>query len=214
MWAELVSFLQVCFTGACLPATVLLLLVMLYWLLAIVAGLDLDFFDFDLDVDGTADVESTLGLGFVVLRFFNIGRMPLIIWLSIFALTYWLASMLFDRLLDDPIHREELLYAFQFGIRDLAISLAATKLFTHPLRDKFEPVEPNPPEELIGKQCVITTVEATEAFGQAQVKAEGAPLLLHVRTQEAVLAKGDMAVIVGFDSKKNTYFVKKADPEV
>jgi hypothetical protein len=214
MWTEFVSFLQVCFTGACLPATVLLLLVLLYWVLAILAGLELDFFDFDLDVDGTGDVESTLGLGFVALRFLNLGRVPLMIWLSVFALTYWLTSMLFDRLLDDPGRREDLWYALQFGVRDLAISIAATKLFTQPLRDKFEPVEPNPPEDLIGKPCVITTVEATEEFGQAQVKAEGAPLLLHVRTEQAALAKGDTAVIVDFDSKQNVYLVRKADPEV
>jgi hypothetical protein len=214
MWPQLGDFLQVCFTGACLPATVLLLLVMVYWLLAMLAGLELDFFDFDLDVDGTGDVESTLGLGFVALRFLNLGRVPFIVWLSVFAITYWLTSMLFDRLLDDPQRRQELLYAVQFGVRDLAVSIAATKLFTQPLRDKFEPVEPNKPEELIGKQCVITTVEATAAFGQAQIKAEAAPLLLNVRTEQAVLAKGDTAVIVDFDATKNVYFVKKADPEV
>ena len=209
MMAEVSDYLQVCFSGANLPASALLVLVMIYWTLAILAGLDLDFLDFDLDMDAEPDLSSGLGVGFVALRFLNIGRIPIMIWMSVFTVVYWLLSMLLDRLLDDPEHRETLFYAVQYGVRNFAIALVLTKIFTHPLRDKFEAREPNAAQEMIGRQCVVTTTEVTESFGQAEYKTDAAPLRLNVRTREKPLAKGDRVVIVDHDSEENLYYVTK-----
>ena len=214
MMAEVTDYLQICFSGANLPASFLLVLVMFYWLLAILAGLDLDFLDFDLDMDAEPDLSSVVGLGFVVFRFVNIGRVPMMIWMSVFTVTYWFVSMLLDRLLDDLDHRETLFYAVQYGVRNFAIAVVVTKIFTQPLRDKFDAKEPNTAEDLIGRECVITTSEVTESFGQARYTTEAAPLLLNVRTREKPLAKGDLAVIVDHDAEENIYFVTKANSEV
>ena len=214
MWAQLASFLQTCFTGACLPASIVLLLALLYWLLAIVAGLDWDLFDFDLDLNSEPDLDTSLSVGLVVLRFLNIGRVPLVVWASVFAIAYWLVTLLLDRLADDPETRTSLFYAAQYTVRNLAIGVLAAKVLTQPLRDKFEPVEPNRAEDLIGRPCQITTSQVTSTFGQAQVPTEAAPLLLNVRVRETPLAKGEPAVIVDFDPEKNVYFIEKAQPEV
>jgi len=214
MWAEFTGFLQVCLTGACLPASVVLLLAMLYWLLAIVAGLDWDLFDFDLDLNSEPDLDSSLSVGLVVLRFLNIGRVPLVVWCSAFAVAYWLVTLLLDRVADDPETRTSLFYAAQYTVRNLAIGVLLTKFVTQPLRDKFEPVEPNRAEDLIGRRCQITSSEVTPKFGQAQVPTEAAPLLLNVRVRGTSLAKGEPAVIVDFDPEKNVYFIEKAQPEV
>jgi len=227
MMAEVTEYLQTCFSGANLPASSLLVLVMFYWLMLILAGLDLDFLNFDLDVDGDADVDmdidgvdgdghlsDTVGIGFVVLRFLNIGRVPIMVWVSIFAITYWLLTVLLDRFLDDSNHREEFFYALQYGVRNFAVAVVFTKIFTQPLRGKFEPSEPNKVEDLIGTECVITTAEVTQSFGQAQYETDAAPLLLNVRTREKPLAKGDLAVIVDHDAEENVYFVTRANSEV
>jgi len=214
MWAEIAGFLQVCFTGACLPASLLLALAMLYWLLAIVAGLDLELFDFDLDIDGQPDLESSLSVGLVVLRFLNLGRVPLVVWGSAFAIAYWLVTLLLDRLADDPESRTELFYVLQYVVRNLVLGLLLTKIVTQPLRDKFEPVEPNRAEDLIGRECRITTSEVTPTFGQAQIPTEAAPLILNVRVKETPLARGAPAVIVDFDPDQNVYFIEQAQAEV
>jgi hypothetical protein len=208
------DYLQICFSGANLPASILLAVVMFYWLMAILAGLDLDFLDFDLDMDAEPDFSTAVGLGFVVFRFLNIGRVPIMIWMSVFTVTYWLLSMLLDRLLDNPEHRETLFYAVQYGVRNFAIAAVLAKIFTQPLRDRFDAEEPNKVEDLIGRECSITTTEVTESFGQAEYKTEAAPLLLNVRTREKPLAKGDRAVIVDHDAEENVYFVTKANSEV
>ena len=222
MWTEASDFLLICFSGANLPASVLLVAMILYCLVAIVVGLDFDLgidVDVDLDIDADADfdidadpsVGSTLGLGFVVLRFFNIGRVPLMMWGAMFAVCYWMISMAFDRLVDDRECREQLLYAVQYGIRNLALAVVATKIFTHPLRDRFAAKEPNRVVDLMGQECVIKTTEVSDSFGQAEYTTEASPLLLNVRAKEAPLSKGDVAVIVGFDKEKSVYFVRKAD---
>ena len=215
MWDQLADFVEVCFSGAPLVASVLLVMAMFYWFLAILAGMDFDLFDFDVDADLDADSAfgSLLGVGFVILRFFNIGRVPIMIWGSIFALAFWVTSMLLDRLMDDPAFREEWFYAAQYVVRNLVVAMLATKFLTLPLRDKFDAREPNRPEDLIGQNCIVLTSEVTESFGQAEFRTEAAPLKLHVREQDSPLTKGDVAVIVGFDSENNVYFVKPTHSE-
>jgi len=207
MMAEVTEYLQICFSGANLPASSLLVLVMIYWTLAILAGLDLDFLDFDFDMDAEPDLSSGLGVGFVALRFLNIGRIPIMIWTSVFAVTYWLVSMLMDQLAYKDA--ETLFHVIQYGIANFAIALVLTKIFTQPLRDKFEAKEPNVTKEMIGQQCVITSTEVTESFGQAEYRTDAAPLLLNVRTREKPLEKGNLAVIVDHDPEENLYYVTK-----
>ena len=70
------------------PFTVLLGLVLLYWITVIVGLLDLDLFDVDLDVDADVDVDVDVdvdagadvpgvgGAGIATLRFFHVGTVP------------------------------------------------------------------------------------------------------------------------------------------
>ncbi len=209
------EFLQTCFSGANLPATMLLVLLCLYWMLAILAGLDLDLLDFDLDLDGQPDLHEVVGVGVVILRFLNLGRVPLVIWLSVFSLSWWLISMLFDRWLDDPQLRASWWVAGQYTLRNAALALVATKILTYPFRGKFDTSPPHPAEKMMGRTCRVVSSVVNDEFGQAEYPTAGAPLRLHVRTQGgSPLAKGDPATIVGFDPEKQLYFVEHGEAEV
>ena len=85
-----------------------------------------------------------------------------------------------------------------------------TKIITQPLRGRFDPVEPNKAEDLVGQTCVVTTSEVTKTFGEAKLATEGAPLRLKVRNGDGTLHKGDFAVIVEVAPEDNTYFVEPA----
>jgi hypothetical protein len=136
------------------------------------------------------------------------------IWASVFAITWWMVSMSLDLLLDDPETRETWAIMIQHSIRNFAIAVVLTKIFTQPMRGKFEAEEPNPAAKLLGQQCRVITSEVTETFGQAEFATEGAPLRINVRTRDDVsLAKGDAAVLVEFDPEKNIYFVEKVKTE-
>jgi hypothetical protein len=199
------EFIDACFSGPTLPASILLILAGVYWLFALVGALDLDLFDFDLSVD--PDSQSLSDIGFISLRFLNIGRVPLMIWMSVFALAFWTASIVIDGTRTYTSAAETALAI----ARNAGLALVATKLLTQPLRDKFDVQEPNPAEELVGRTCVITTSEATDRFGWAQLDTGASPLSLSVRAVEGSLSKGDVAEICGYDAEQRAYLVKAAD---
>ena len=200
----MVQFLEGCFSWPSLPATLLLLLVCGYWLLVIVGTLGMDSLDIDLDFDVDA---SVLQLGFVPLRWLNLGSVPTMLWVSVFAFVAWLAS----RLINSPVPHEVFDWVSdgRAMIRDFGIAIFLTKCITQPLRGKFDIVEPNTATDLIGKACVVSTSEVNDTFGEALYSTEAAPLRLTVRTTDGSLSKGDEATIVSFDAERNVYIIER-----
>jgi hypothetical protein len=224
----MVDLLEACFTGMNIVPTSLMGLTLAYWafVLSGTIGLDLFDFDLDLDLDGDVDVDvdadvdvpsgqlgSMMSLGVVVLRFLNIGSVPVMLWFSIFSLALWAFTMMLDTIFDDPAHHENVVQGLLVLVRNGFFALLSAKAITQPLRGKFDPIEPTKPEDLIGQTCVITTTEVTDTFGQARHEMAAAPLLLNVRSTDTSLTKEDLAVITGFDPHQQTYTVEKADQE-
>jgi len=84
-----------------------------------------------------------------------------------------------------------------------------TKVMTQPLRGRFDLVEPNKTEDLVGQTCVVTTSEVTETFGEAECATEGAALRLNVRNDKGDISKGDTVLITYFRSESNEYVVER-----
>lgn len=206
------DYLIHCITGPNLPASVLLLVIVIYWLSVIFGALDLDLFDFDLDMDGEPD--SFLSAGFVGLRFMNVGNVPIMVWASLFGISLWAVSMLLwfyrDLRVYEPGTWNDLLYL----VRNTAIAAVLTKLATQPMIPWFEHREAFTIDDLIGNQVVISSGEATPDFGQARFETGGAPMLLDVRTVDGHFAKGDRAEIVDYDPDTRTYLISKVKSEV
>ncbi|MFQ5731019.1 MAG: hypothetical protein ACE5KM_03585 [Planctomycetaceae bacterium] len=200
------------------PAAVLVIVACAYWLLVIFGAvtvdlLHVDFHDlhFDTDVDG-----SLLDLGFVPLRFLNLGRVPLMIWFSVFALSALVISRLIATYFENPGPHADFVFSSDALaiLRDFAIAALVTKVLTQPIRHIFDFVAPIGAADLIGKTCVITTGEATETSGEARFATDGAPLLLTVRTAEGTMKKGERAEICDYSPQDNIYFVKRANQKV
>ena len=197
------AFLENCVAGPNAAATVLLGIVLLYWVTMIFTGFGFDGFDIDVDVD--ADVEiDVLSFGGVALKWFNIGRVPLMIWLTIFALSFWVISIS----LRLPEGELSLWYMALLVLRNGAIALIPTKLLSQPLAGRFDVVEVNRSQELIGRTGVAM-IEITPAKGQAEFSSSAAPLLLSVRTAQGVIEKDEEVTIVDFDSE-NCFLVERA----
>ena len=140
------QFIENCLAWPSFPATVLLGLVCLYWLLMMLGAVDLDFLDIDVDLDMDVDVDiggspSILQFGFLPFKWLNIGSVPTMLWVSIFSLLAWMVSRLWNSPLPHP--------SFEWTTdiiamtRDFGIAALLTKAATQPLRGKFDPVEPN-----------------------------------------------------------------------
>ena len=194
------------FSGPVLPASVIMIVVLVYWGMVILGALDFEVFDFDFDMDADVDA-APASIGLVVLRFLNIGDVPFMIWLSAFGVSNFAVAGIWD----DASYRDSMWMTIQIVIRNGAIGVILAKLMTQPLRGKFDVKEPNRPQDLIGRVGVVTTSEVTDGFGRAEFPAEGAPLILNVRTERGPLVKNDRAVIVDFDADRHLYFVEKAD---
>jgi hypothetical protein len=198
------DFLEICLTGPRLPATILLGLVCLYWLIVIVGAIDFDLFDLDLDADVDVNSPGSLSdLGMVSLKFMNLGQVPLMLWMSVFSFSAWVLTVEIDGDVSDVPWTT----AAGILLRNGAIALAITKLVTQPLRGKFINREPNKPGELLGKTCIIH-IETSDKHGQAEYLTDAAPLYLNVRTSGDVLPKGTAARLVDYDPEKNIYLVE------
>lgn len=199
------AVLQSYFEWPTLPFSVLLCLVTAYWLLMIVSGIGLDLFDFDLEAGVDVDGHATIfDWGMIGLKWFNLGEVPLMVWLSAFIAPAWLMSATFDRGLVDPT-TWDLATAI---LRNTGIGLLAAKAITQPLRGVLKTREPNQVRDMLGRQCIITTTEATDAFGQARCQQDGAPLLLNVQTSGDTLPQGETVQIVDYIPESRTYIVE------
>ena len=215
------QFIESCFSWPSLPATVLVLVVCLYWLLMMLGAVDLDFLDLDVDLDMDMDMDvdadvdfdidvghpSILQFGFIPLKWLNIGSVPTMLWGSIFALMSFMVS----RLWNSPEPHPDFQWTTDLLaiIRDFGIAALLTKVWTQPLRGRFDPVEPNKPEDIIGQTCTVTTSEVTPTFGEAELATEGAPLKLKVRNDKGDISKGDNVLVTFYRAEENVYLVER-----
>ena len=199
------EFFDACVTGPVLPASVFLALVSVYWLMVIVGAVGPDFLDLDFDLEADADLGSLLGVGAVSFRFLNLGTVPSMIWMSAFALSFWSVAILLQSPAEDLASGWEMVLVVG---RNALISLIPTKLLTQPLRGKFDSEPPNPDKGMVGRPGVVVSI-VTTTNGQVEIETGGAPLVLHARTTEGEIAKGDPIVIVDYDSETRIFEVEK-----
>ncbi len=195
-----------------LPFTVLLGLVMFYWLLVALGALDTEFgADAHGDFEGHGDAgEWSSG----VVHFINLGEVPLMVVLSILSLCLWTGSLIANYYFTD--HRA--LLALAFLLPNLMVSAVVTRYLSLPLRPLFRMLREAEGDALplVGRPCRITTSTANPTFGQAEVQTDGAPLLIDVRTLDGVsLPRGASAVIFREDTERGIYFVVEVpDPQL
>ncbi|MEM6845796.1 MAG: hypothetical protein AAF632_26535 [Bacteroidota bacterium] len=193
--------------------TLLLVFVMIYWLVVLVGAVDIDSLDVDVDldtdvdVDADADVDSDISGGGLngVLAFFNLGQVPLMVFLTFWILPVWVLTVLGNYYLNNS--------SFLIGLVVLLPSLIAglfiAKVLTNPLAKVFGKLNQESNETVIGKICTITSQASYQRVGQARVQTSGAPLLLNVKTYEGVsLERGDTAMVIEQQEGRNIYFIE------
>lgn len=201
-----------------LPFTLLLMIVLLYWLTVIVGLLDVNLFDLDVDthihphvhVDKGVqiDVDADAGFFSTILAFFNVGKVPFMIVISLLALFLWIGSMLGNHY----IGQGSGLTAFLLLIPNLAVGLFLTKFLTNPLRHLFRdtPNEFESNRAMVGRTCTILLPVSDQKIGQAEVAVQrGAPVLVIVKTTDGhQLVRGEKGLIIDYDKASHTYLIE------
>ena len=162
----------------------------------------------DLDVDSDMDVDGSGGSWFMqALHFFNFGKLPFMVIMSLIILSQWTISILANYYWG----KGSLIFAAALFFPSLFISLCLTKVVSSPLVPFFESMTAQEKEvDFIGLLCTIIVPATTTKMGQAEVTINGNPLLINIKLEEGVmnLKKGAEALITSKDKLKNCFFIK------
>ncbi|SMB98421.1 conserved hypothetical protein [Hymenobacter roseosalivarius DSM 11622] len=201
------ELLQAAVSPPNLPPTALLVFVLLYWITVIVGLLDISSLDLDIEVEGDADGLSADWLN-GVLAFFNLGRIPLMMFLSFMALPLWVGSIL----VNFHTGNTSFLLGLVFLLPLFIGSLFLAKFLTLPFVKLFAMLEKDHSAGavVIGKVCTVLLPATAEKLGQAAVRIDGAPLMLNVKAAStaAELRKGDTALVIDFDAQRRVYLIE------
>jgi hypothetical protein len=200
------ELLQAAVSPPNLPPTALLVFVLVYWLTVIVGLLDISSLDLDVEVETDANNLSADWLN-GALAFFNLGRIPLMVFLSFVALPLWAGSILVNYYTGNT----SFLLGLAFLLPLFIGSLLLGKFLTLPFVKLFAVLEKDHSAGavVIGKVCTILLPATAEKLGQAAVRIDGAPLMLNVKAASAAeLRKGDTALVIDFDAQRRVYLIE------
>lgn len=200
------ELLKTAITGVNIIPTTLFVIVILYWITVIIGAIDIDFFDFDVDVpDGEIITNPFYGF----LEFLNIGDLPFMLVMSIFSLSFWTGSMIISIL---PFVSEGWVNAVLL-IPNIIVSIFITKAVTNPLKGLFKGVMKDTDNEkkIEGQLCTLISDLTYGRLGQAEIDRLGSSILINVKIEdeEDTLLKGDKAIVLNKDLDKDYYIIKK-----
>lgn len=208
---------------AFLPAniffTVLLILMFIYWILVVLGAMDIEFLDFDLDIDGDADIDvdgalDATGGGFLdsVCSFFYLGTIPLMILMSTLIICMWFISIIANGVINPS---GTMVIGLPIAIGNIIVSPFICKVVCMPLKKFFASLKKTDTiRDVIGRICTITTTEVSTKMGQAEVKGTGAPILINVVADGSnVFHKGEEAVVIEKDNEKGVYVIAPVNLE-
>lgn len=198
MMAELQELIQIATAAINIPITLLLFIMMLYWISVILGAIDIDILSFDFDIEGDADADVDVHSGGALngmMLYFNIGAVPVTVWLSFLIFTCWILSILETYYLNPGHH---FLIGLIFVIPNLLTGMYVAKFATAPLKKVFEAMAPKNTthKSLIGQRAVVVSSSVDKSFGQIEIRTSGAPLTLNARAEgDMVIDKGQSVVI-------------------
>ena len=200
--------------------TIMSIIMVIYWLLVIIAGLDPDNFSIDFDsADIDADFDSDLtnsehaaeGSGFMkILEYFNFDELPLMFIVTILFFSMWLLGVNITYYLGI----ESSLLGFLLLIPNFIFSLFIVKLLSKPLGKLYKLVnhKGEPVIDFLGRRCNVVTSIEQDKTGMVELIVNGDPIKLYARsnTEEKIMA-GQQAVIVKESEDKKYYLIEKFD---
>ncbi|KID56203.1 ubiquinone biosynthesis protein UbiH [Pseudoalteromonas luteoviolacea] len=196
------DFLNTIFTFPTVVFTTLLLIVIVFWLIALLGFADIDMLEGDVELDVEGGGDSFFQMGF--------GGVPLTISISLVVLISWVASFYAHQLFAYALGDGVMFYLLggAMMLACLVASIPLTALLVKPLRRFFDSKETASKNDFIGLECVIATSKVTDQFGQAKVQFQGTEQLIEVRSdEEGVFALGDVALLIEHDTNRNSYLV-------
>ena len=203
------SFVEAATAYPTVVYTVLLGVVLFYWLLAVVGLVDIQSADMDFDTGLNADA-STDDVGDLAayLVTFGLSGVPFSVVITLLTLIGWtltcLAAMWVLPLVPTSLLQIVVGTAVLAGSFVLAVPFTARAI--RPMRGLFVTHRAMSNDELVGQTCTVLSGSVDEHFGRAEVSTRGASLNIRVwATTPNDFGKGAPAVIVEYDRDRERY---------
>lgn len=198
--------------------TILLGLVVCYWLMVILGVLDLETDVADGGADGNIDMDpghdaTTGSIWMSTGRFLGFSKVPIVVWLSFVSLFMWFFSLVLNQYWNPgaDVSRALLLLPPNF-----VISVIVTKIVTIPIARLFAAMADadSEGEEILGRSGTVISMEANETYGQIEIPAKGAPLLVNVRCLPGspALKKGTPVKVTDAGPDNKFYYIESSNP--
>jgi len=204
----MIQVYEAAFSTVNIVPSFLLLLCLLYWLIVILGMIDMNVLDFDVETP-EADVDGEISIAWMnnVLSFFNIGKVPFMVFLTFFSLSLWVVSIMLNYYVN---YTNAVWFSVLLLIPNFLGSLFVAKFTTYPFVKMFAKLENDADniKNAIGKECIITLPTGPEKIGQAEINKEGTVLKINVISEEMTLQKGEKALVIDFRKEKNLYLVE------
>ncbi|WP_083607943.1 OB-fold-containig protein [Teredinibacter haidensis] len=204
-------FYAICSSFPTVIFTVLLIFCVLYWVLAVLGLVDIDFLDFDIsdDID-LGDELNNLNVMSGLLLKLGLNGVPFTIVMTMIALLGWMISFFVVYFLYPWV--PGVILEFLVGIPVLVGStyLAAmlTAAMIKPLRPIFKSANQQVEKSIVGQIAIVRTGRVDQSFGEATVEDGGAGLIVKIRSyKDETFSRGDHVVLLEYLATENIYKV-------
>lgn len=204
--------------------TALLVVVLFYWVLAIIGIVDFEAGGVDVDVDvepggdlhADADGNDISQLaGFLVAMGLN--GVPFSIVVSLMVLISWTLSCLAGMWVLPLVPTDTLTWVVASGVLVFCpmMALPITARAIRPLRGLFVSHTAISNDALVGQPCRVLTGSVDERFGRAEVSMRGAGINIRIWAETPnTLGKGSVARILEYDAAGERYLVVEESENV
>ena len=230
------NLFNILFSEVNLVLTILLIILLLYWVFSIIGGLDYDVdFDVEVDLDPAIDAGSTMDGGNmdfldlsnaelnqedvigkrrrplkwwqVFLIYFNFVGLPFM-----FTFTCWIFIWWFMTVLTTAVTYSYDNY-FGFAIMLIALfpALVVNKVFTTPFKGFFKNLnkDGDAPIDYLGRKALLLSSISEDRMGNAEVKVEGSTMSIYVKSLTGEpLTYGSSVLIIKRSADHNYYLVQ------
>ena len=183
--------------------TVLLGVVLIYWVLALLGMVDFESSGIDLDIDTHADAHADdLGQIASYVVAMGLNGVPFSIVVSLLVLVGWLLTALASVLLLPWVPTELLRWAAGAALLLVAgaLSIVITAQLVRPLRGLFVTHAATSNASLVGQVCRVLTGVVDERQGRAEVAQRGASINIRVWAPSPnPFKRGDHALVTDYD---------------
>lgn len=213
------------FSPPVITYTILLMVFLLYWLTVIIGVFDFSSLDFDIDIDADVDMDVDIdvdadtdvnasGGGSIVLAvlgFFNFGKVPFMVVMSILSLSLWTIAILANYYISDG----SIWFSIALVFPNLLASLIIAKIVTTPLVPLFTSISRDEakPIHFVGLLGEVILETSNNRMGQIEVRHEKSILTLNVKAVEehdGLIKRGTEVVIANHNEGKTLFFVRPA----